>query len=123
MFTPPLKGNIMFKALRLSGIAAVIAIATLSASGAQAAASPRSEYGMAGSAAGAERHITINGDTKWVNVDNGDTVEFTANGKSFTWHFDTLHAEEAFDLAKIAPAGVAAGKVTVYVASNPLYRS
>jgi len=33
-----------------------------------------------------------------------------------------LRAEERFDLAKIAPAGVDVGMVTVYVASNPLYR-
>lgn len=111
----------MYKALRFTIIAATIAAA---AAGAQASVNPapKAQYGMAGSAASADRHIVINGDTKWVNVDNGDTVEFTVNGKSFTWHFDTLHPEQVVDLAKIAPEGVNAGMVTVYVGSNPLYR-
>lgn len=77
---------------------------------------------IAGAAHAEDRVVTINADTKWVNVDNGDTVTFNVNGKTFTWQASTLHTEEAFDLAKIAPAGIDAGKVTVYVASNPLYR-
>jgi hypothetical protein len=77
---------------------------------------------IAGAAHAEDRQITINADTKWVNVDNGDSVTFNVQGKSFTWQANTLHQEEALDLAKIAPAGVDAGKVTVYVASNPLYR-
>ncbi len=107
----------MFKALRITIIAA-----TLAAGAAHAAVNPHPEFGMATPAAAADRHIAIKADTKWVNVNNGDTVTFDVDGKSFTWHFDTLHSEEAFDLAKIAPAGVNAGTITVYVASNPLYR-
>ncbi|NYE58862.1 hypothetical protein FHW58_000014 [Duganella sp. 1224] len=107
----------MFNVLRTSVIAAA-----LFAGAAHAATAPQQAFGMAAAKAGADRQVTIGADTKWVNVDNGDTVTFNVDGKAFTWHFDTLHQEEAFDLAKIAPAGVAAGKVTVYVASNPLYR-
>lgn len=107
----------MFKALRITVIAA-----TLAAAAAAASAHPQPQFGMATAAANADRHITIKADTKWVNVNNGDTVTFDVDGQSFTWHFDTLHSEEAFDLAKIAPHGVNTGMVTVYVASNPLYR-
>lgn len=107
----------MFKALRTT-----IIVAAIAAAAAHASAAPQPQFGMATTAANADRHISIGADTKWVNVNNGDTVTFDINGKSFTWHFDTLHSEEAFDLSKIAPEGISTGMVTVYVASNPLYR-
>lgn len=110
----------MFKALRTTIIATVIAAAATGA--AHASINPMPQFGMATAAANADRQVTINANTKWVNVNNGDTVTFNLDGKSFTWHFDTLHSEEAFDLAKIAPEGINVGMVTVYVASNPLYR-
>jgi len=111
----------MFNTLRTITIAAAITV-TVATGAAQASVNPHPQFGMATQAGNADRHITINAGTKWVNVNNGDTVTFDIDGKSFTWHFDTLHSEEAFDLSKIAPEGVAAGMVTVYVASNPLYR-
>ena len=110
----------MFKALRTAIIATAIAA---TAGGAYAATNTNTkEFGMATAAANADRHLVIKGDTKWVNVDDGDTVEFNVDGKSFTWHFDTLRGESAFELSKIAPEGIDVGKVTVYVAANPLYR-
>ena len=108
----------MFKALRTAVIAAAI-VAT--AGGAQAAANTN-EIGMAPAHPNADRHVVIKADTKWVNIDDGDTVEFNVDGKSFTWHFDTLRGESAFELSKIAPQDVDVGKVVVYVAANPLYR-
>lgn len=110
----------MFNFIRTAIIATAIAG---TASGAIAAnISGTKQFGMATNAASADRHVVIKADTKWVNIDDGDTVEFNLDGKSFTWHFDTLRGESAFDLSKIAPEGVDAGKVTVYVAANPLYR-
>jgi hypothetical protein len=111
------KGNIMFNALRTT----IIAAAFLTGA-AHASVNPNPQFGMAESNANADRQVTINANTKSVNVNNGDTVAFNVNGKTFTWHFDTLRAEEAFSLAKIAPAGIDLGNVTVYVGSNPLYR-
>jgi hypothetical protein len=108
----------MFNALRTT----IIAAALVASTGAYASVNPHPQLGMAASSANADHQVTINADTKWVNVNNGDTVAFNVNGKTFTWHFDTLHSEAAFDLANIAPAGVEVGMVTVYVASNPLYR-
>lgn len=107
----------MFKALRTTIIAAA-----LTAGAAHAAVNPATQFGMLTQASNADRHIVIDAGTKSVNVNNGDTVTFDVNGQSFTWHFETLHSEEVLDLAKIAPQGVDAGMVTVYVASNPLYR-
>jgi hypothetical protein len=108
----------MFNFIRTAVIAAAIAS---TASGAYAAVNTK-EFGMATNAASADRHVVIKADTKWVNIDDGDTVEFNIDGKSFTWHFDTLRGESAFELSKIAPEGVDAGKVIVYVGANPLYR-
>lgn len=107
----------MFKALHITIIAAALTVGA-----AHAAVNPLTQFGMPTQASNADRQIVIDAGTKWVNVNNGDTVTFDVNGQSFTWHFETLHSEEVFDLAKIAPQAVSAGMVTVYVASNPLYR-
>jgi plastocyanin len=119
IFSPPLKGNIMFNVMRTAAIAAALIAAT---GAAQAATSQPAAYGMAANSSAADRQITINANTKSVNVDNGDTVAFNVNGKTFTYHFDTLRPEDRFDLARIAPTGIDVGTVKVYVASNPLYR-
>ncbi|USX24712.1 CzcE family metal-binding protein [Oxalobacteraceae bacterium OTU3CINTB1] len=108
----------MFKTLRTLIICTTIVGAGL----AQAAPATPANYGSAAGNGFADRAITITPGIKWVNVNNGDTVAFTVNGKTFTWHFETLHAEDQFGLEKIAPEGVDVGMVTVYVGSNPLYR-
>ncbi|HWW71557.1 MAG TPA: CzcE family metal-binding protein [Duganella sp.] len=109
----------MLKELRT----AIIATAIIAGTGAvHAATAQQAAYGMAAGNAYADRQITITANTTWVNVNNGETVTFNVNGKTFTWHFDTLRTEDRFDLAKIAPAGIDVGIITVYVASNPLYR-
>ena len=108
----------MFKTLRTLIICTAIAGTGL----AQAAPGKPANYGSAANNGFADREITIKPGTKWVNVNNGDTVAFSVNGKTFTWHFETLHAEDQFGLKQIAPEGVDVGMVTVYVGSNPLYR-
>ncbi|TFW29471.1 CzcE family metal-binding protein [Duganella callida] len=104
---------------------AIAALSALALTGAAHAAPPSgtaADYGVAVPAAAAQRAITINADTKWVNVTDGETVRFDVNGQSFTWHFSTYPQISSFDLARIAPAGVTAGSVRVYIATNPLYR-
>jgi hypothetical protein len=78
-------------------------------------------YGSAAANSSALRQIAITPDTRWVNVTDGETVEFNLDGRSFSWRFDTLRGEGAFDLSSIAPEGANLGKIKVYVASNPLY--
>ncbi|NMM26488.1 MAG: CzcE family metal-binding protein [Glaciimonas sp.] len=39
-------------------------------------------------------------------------------GKSFAWHFHTLHNQTSFDLTTIAPKGLNAQQFCVYVAMN-----
>jgi hypothetical protein len=80
------------------------------------------DYGSLAPASAAVKTLTIKPQTKWVNVDNGETVTFVSGGQSFTWSFRTLRETEDFQLSAIAPAGFNAGKVEVYVASDPLYR-
>jgi endonuclease YncB( thermonuclease family) len=115
----------MFKSLRTAALVTAM-LATAGAAFAAAGTAPvigTAKYGASAPLASAHRHIVITEKTKHVRVDNGDTVEFKVNGASFTWHFQTLQQETSFDLAKIAPAGMLKQKVTVYVASHPLYRS
>ena len=80
------------------------------------------DYGSVAINAAAERDISIDAGTKWINVTNGETVRISAGGQSFVYHVDTYPNTTSFALSKIAPAGVQVGDVKVYVASNPLYR-
>ena len=64
----------------------------------------------------AERTITVNDNTKWVNANHYEVVRFASNGQEFTWYFDGLAQPRPFDLAQIAPAGFVNHSVTVYVA-------
>lgn len=110
----------MFNAIRMTALVAALAAASTAA---YANTSGTAAYGKAVAPANAQRTVTLTAATAGVNVDNGDTVEFrTASGDRFTWHFDTLTGESAFQLAKIAPAGSVDPKVVVYVGANPLYR-
>lgn len=69
-----------------------------------------------------DRAIAIDANTKWVNVTGGETIKFVANGRSFSWLFDTYASSLVFDLDRIAPAGMLGGqRVKVYVAPDPQY--
>jgi hypothetical protein len=117
----------MFKAFRLAALTtALVAVTTASIvapmSASAAPVNGTTQFGEAVAPSNAQRHIMLTADTRYVNVDDGDTVEFQTAKGNFTWHFDTLVGESAFDLNKIAPAGTLPRDVTVYVGANPLYR-
>lgn len=95
-----------------------LTIATASLGAAHAA-----DYGQTVDNHFSQRVIDLDAGTKYVNVTNGETVQFVQQGKSFTFHFETYPNVTEVDLKKIAPAGFDAGAVEVYVATNPLYRS
>lgn len=105
----------------------VIAAASFTASlgiAAAAQAAPASNiYGEAVQASTPDRSVTLTAHTKTVNVTDGQTVQFNANGKTFEWHFDTLASAPNFDLSAIAPKDVDVAGVRVYVDANPLYRN
>ena len=101
--------------------------AVLAACAAHASAAPdakpgsKASYGTPAPAASADYHLTVTPNTKWLNVDNGDTVQFDAAGKSFTWHFSTLWDSTALNLSAIAPADVKVGTTRVFVGADPKY--
>jgi hypothetical protein len=66
----------------------------------------------------AQRTVAIDASTRWVNVTQGETVKFVANGNEFTFDFDGVSGY--VDLAQIAPAGALDHKVAVYVARQPV---
>jgi hypothetical protein len=103
-------------------IAATAAFATSMSASAAAAPVPLSFLGSAAPATAAERTITINADTKYINVTGGTTVRFVVGDQSFTWSFQTGGTHIVpFDLGLLAPAGTLNHRVVVYVADNPLY--
>jgi hypothetical protein len=104
-------------------VASLALSSLLLASGADAAGpnGTKSDYGSAVPAESADYAVKINASTKWINVNNGDTVRFSVNGKDFTWHFDTYKNHSIVKLASIAPADTDTGAVKVFVAMNPLY--
>jgi len=63
----------------------------------------------------ADRTISIDDKTSWINVQHYEVVRFVSNGREFTWYFDGLAQPSAFDLMQIAPAGFLDHGVTVYV--------
>lgn len=85
---------------------------------AQGPTGTKADYGGEAPARTADYRITITAATRWVNVNNGDTVQFDVGGKAFTWHFRTFKGAKIFKLSLIAPAGMAVGDVRVFVAQK-----
>jgi hypothetical protein len=79
----------------------------------------RSLLGEAATAATINRTVTITPDTKYVNVQGGQAVQFNAGGGTFSWTFDG--PAKSFELNRVAPSGSLDHPVTVYVSPNPLY--
>jgi hypothetical protein len=112
------------KIVFILGLAASIAMAMpLSHAGTPTAHASADIYGQSSHNTAVDKVVTLRDNMRWVNVNDGDTVEFKADGKSFIWHFDTLQDAPVFSLAAIAPADLDVGKVLVYVAANPLYKN
>lgn len=91
-----------------------------SAAQAHGATGTASDYGSMAPANTATKQIDVS-NGKAVNVNEGDTVTFTANGQSFTWNVYTYPNQTWFNLAKIAPSHMNFPSVDVYVGPNPLY--
>lgn len=108
---------------KIAAVLVVAALAPLAALAHQGEVRSNPALGSAAQAAAATRTVAITTATHSINVDQGDVVTFEVGGKSFTWQFDTLRPSGSFSLADIAPAGVNAHGVRVYVAPNPLYRN
>jgi hypothetical protein len=103
-------------------LACCIAAASFAASAQSSVPTSGARYGQAAPADATRKEIVVTPDTRWVNVTDGETVRFVVGNQRFTWHVETYPNTTHFNLADIAPSGVDARGVTVYVASNPLYR-
>lgn len=106
MQTPSLVSTVLALTLSLSALSSI-------------AATPAGLLGEPAPATTGERWLTITPDTKYVNVEGGQTVNFDVGGKTFSWTFDGPVA--SFDLNRVAPPGLLDHEVKAYVAPNPLY--
>lgn len=70
-----------------------------------------------------QRTVVIAPETVSVDVTAGETVRFVVGAHSFAWNFQVSPTVTMFVLNQIAPPGMLARPVAVYVAANPLYIS
>lgn len=70
----------------------------------------------------ATRTIVITPDTRWVNVEGGEVINFIVGDQSFGWDFYVGYTISSFDLNLVAPAGLLQRRVTAYVSPDPRYR-
>ena len=75
-------------------------------------------YGTLVQGGHASREVTLADGAKYLNVQRNETVKINVGGKSFTWQFDTL-GTPVIKLSDIAPSGIDAKNVTVYVSRSP----
>lgn len=71
------------------------------------------QYGSAAGSQFTQRTIVIDGSTRYLNVQHGETITIRDGDTTISWHFDGI--DGAFDLSKILPAA-SGQKVEVYVA-------
>lgn len=76
-----------------------------------------SAYGTLATGGNASREVTLAAGAKFLNVERNETVKINVGGKSFIWQFDTL-GTPVIKLGDIAPAGIDAKNVTVYVSPS-----
>lgn len=97
-------------ALTLSAVASTLIAAPLQAD----------FLGEPAPSAAAERTIPIGADTKYVNVTEGEAVQFVVGGQTITWDFETAQGVSSLPLNKILPGGTTLDHdVKVYVAPDP----
>lgn len=95
-----------------------ILIAALLASANVLALSLSDQYGSAAGPGFTGRTITVDGTTRYINVQRGETVTIRDGDQVVSWRFDGLNA--TFPLSKILPAAANERPVRVYVAPRPL---
>jgi hypothetical protein len=76
-------------------------------------------YGQPAPSPATTREILIDPNTRYVNVKQGEVVNFDMGGKAFAWHFNGKPNPRAFDLRDIAPPDTLDRPVTVYIAGDP----
>ncbi|WP_076592921.1 CzcE family metal-binding protein [Herminiimonas arsenitoxidans] len=77
--------------------------------------------GYPATADAAIRTIVITPDTKWVNVEGGETINFIVGDKSFAWCFYVGFTVTSFDLQLVAPPGLLQRRIVAYVSPDPRF--
>ncbi len=90
------------------------------AASASLAAGGTDRFGNAVPVSGNQRTIELTPSTRYLNIEQGQTVKFVTQGKAFAWNFDTF-GTPVFDLAKIAPKDINVGNVKVYISPDRTY--
>lgn len=106
------------KTALMAGIAAALLMGSTAF-----AATSASDLGTQGDANSVTREVVITPQTRWVNVESGETIKFVDGaGHSVVWHFDT-GSWATGALSDFAPQLAQGRDIKVYVAENVLYRS
>ena len=69
----------------------------------------------------ATRIVNLTAGMQHVNVVAGDTIRFVNGTGEFAWSFNVNPIVQVFDLNQVAPPGVLAHGLRVYVAPDPRY--
>src|SRR5690349_3634203 len=102
---------------RILAVTIGLAMAACTTPGAYNAAT---DFGTAGQENIYDRVITISPTTKWVNVNQDETIKFidAESRRSFVWYFNTPAMK--IDLEKVAPTGMLVGRhVEAYLGYGP----
>jgi hypothetical protein len=78
-------------------------------------------YGSPTVVSQANRTIAIRPDTKWVNAEGGETLNFATPTGTFAWHFFAIVPRQ-FELDFVAPAGMLDHQVVAFIETDPLYK-
>ncbi len=106
--------------------ATLVLAALLSGSAALAAKSDtfpsgRSHFGVPSTEEQATKVVDVK-DTKYINLNCGETVTFRNGDKTFTWRFDLVNHGQV-DARKVAPAGFMTEPLMVFVRPNEYERN
>jgi hypothetical protein len=111
---------------RMTPLTRTLALSLIALAAGTASATPRPgmpmDFGRVVMSDVADRDVTVDASTRWVNVTNGQTVRFNVGGQRFTFTFDAWPTTDSVPLSAIAPKGVTVPDVRVYIAPNPLYQ-
>ena len=101
--------------LHAKSIAQSIAAILLTASSLSHAGEISNPYGTAVQTPYAQRDITVDAKTKYVNVQRGEVVRFSTPQGMFVWNFDTDRNRSEFPFDRIVPHSVDGNGIRVFV--------
>ncbi|SNT30825.1 Heavy-metal resistance protein CzcE [Noviherbaspirillum humi] len=77
-------------------------------------------YGAPAAVSQINRTIAIHPDTRWVNAEGGETINFVTPGGTFAWQFFAT-APRRFDLNFVAPPGMLDHRVEAFISPDRRY--